>query len=167
MRSAEGGRRKSRGDGVKRATYVVAGRLPSPIKRLFTRVAGATFLVGVLGVVLDEQGRVLLFRHTYRPFAPWGLPSGLMKPNESPPEAIEREVREESGLLVEVVEVLQLRPGARPQRLDVWLRCRSRGGSIRPSAEVDEARFFELDALPPLIAEQECFLREHRSRLVT
>jgi ADP-ribose pyrophosphatase YjhB (NUDIX family) len=150
---------------VKRAAYVVAGRLPSPIKRLITRLAGATFLVGVLGVVLDEKGRILLFRHTYRPFAPWGLPSGLLKPNESPAAAIEREVREETGLSVEVVEVLELRAGSRPQRLDVWLRCRSRGGSARPSAEVDEARYFELDSLPPLIAEQERFLREHRSRL--
>src|SRR5438045_9742820 len=109
MRSAEGGGGKSRGEAVRRAAYILAGRLPSPIKLLLTRAAGATFLVGVLGVVLDEQGRVLLFRHTYRPFAPWGLPSGLMKPNESPVEAIEREVREESGLVIEVVEVLGLR----------------------------------------------------------
>jgi 8-oxo-dGTP diphosphatase len=152
---------------VKRAAYALAGRLPSGIKRLFVRVAGATFLVGVLGVVLDEQGRVLLFRHTYRPFAPWGLPSGLLKPNESPAEAIEREVREETGLMVEVVEILELRAGNNPQRVDVWLRCRSLGGSARPSAEVDEARFFEMDSLPPLILEQERFLREHRSRRAT
>lgn len=152
---------------MKRAAYALAGRFPSGVKRLFVRVAGATFLVGVLGIVLDEEGRVLLFRHTYRPFAPWGLPSGLLKPNESPAEAIEREVREEAGLVIEVVEVLEVRTGARPQRLDVWLRCRSRGGRARPSAEVDEARFFELDALPPLIAEQEQFLRDHRSRLAS
>ena len=152
---------------MKRAAFVAAGRLPSPIKRLFTRAASATFLVGVLGVVLDEDDRVLLFRHTYRPFAPWGLPSGLLKPNESPAQAIVREVREETGLLIEVVEILELRSGARPQRLDVWLRCRSRGGVARPSAEVDEARFFELDALPPLIAEQARFLEDHRSRLAT
>jgi ADP-ribose pyrophosphatase YjhB (NUDIX family) len=152
---------------VKRAAYALSGRLPSPIKRLFVRVAGATFLVGVLGIVLDEEGRVLLFKHTYRPFAPWGLPSGLLKSNESPAEAIEREIREETGLVVEFVEVLEVRAGARPQRLDVWLRCRSHGGMSRPSAEVDEARFFELGQLPPLITEQEQFLREHRSRLVS
>jgi 8-oxo-dGTP diphosphatase len=151
---------------MRRTAYVLAGRLPSPIKRLLTRLAGPTFLVGVLGVVLDERGRVLLFRHTYRPFAPWGLPSGLMKPNESPAEAIEREIREETGLVIDVVEVMELGTGARPQRLDVWLRCRSRGGVAKPSAEVDEARFFELDALPPLIGEQERFLRDHRSQLV-
>jgi len=87
-----------------------------------------------------------------------------LKPNESPAEAIEREIREETGLVIEVVETLEVRAGARPQRVDVWLRCHSRGGSARPSAEVDEARFFELDSLPPLIAEQQRFLRDHRSR---
>jgi len=51
--------------------------------------------------VLDEEGRVLLFRHTYRPFAPWGFPSGRLKPNESPAEAIEREVREHRRFLRE------------------------------------------------------------------
>jgi ADP-ribose pyrophosphatase YjhB (NUDIX family) len=79
--------------------------------------------------------------------------------------AIEREIREETGLVVDVVEVLEVRSGTRPQRVDVWLRCRSNGGVPRPSAEVDEARFFELDSLPPLIAEQERFLRENRARL--
>jgi 8-oxo-dGTP diphosphatase len=152
---------------VKRAAYALSGRLPSSIKRLFMRFAGATFLVGVLGVVLDEEGRVLLFKHTYRPFAPWGLPSGMLKPNESPVGAIEREIREETGLLVDVVEVLEVRAGVRPQRLDIWFRCRSRGGVARPSAEVDEARFFDLESLPPLIAEQERFLRQHRSRFAS
>ena len=150
---------------MKRAAYALSGRLPPSIKRLFVLFASATFLVGVLGIVLDEKGRVLLFKHTYRPFAPWGLPSGLLKPNESPMGAIEREIREETGLVVDVVEVLEVRSGTRPQRVDVWLRCRSNGGVPRPSAEVDEARFFELDSLPPLIAEQERFLRENRARL--
>jgi len=152
---------------VKSTAYRLAGRLPSPIKRLFVRFADATFLVGVLGIVLDDEGRVHLFHHTYRPFAPWGVPSGLLKPNESPAQAIEREVREETGLSIGVVEVLELRTGVRPQRLDVWLRCRSRGGSVRPSAEVDEVRFFEFDELPVLIAEQRQFLEAHRSRLAS
>ena len=147
---------------MRRSVYVLAGRLPPPIKRFLIGLTGARFLVGVLGIVLDPQGRILLCHHTYRPFAPWGLPSGLMKTNESPAAALEREVREETGLVIEVLEILELRTGSNPQRLDVWLRGRSPGGSARPSAEVDEARFFELDALPPLIAEQARFLADHR-----
>ena len=165
MWSAEGRGGQGGGRRVKRALYVLAGRLPSSIKRVLVRFTEAKFMVGVLGIVLDDEGRVLLFRHTYRPFAPWGLPSGFLKPNETPAEAIEREVREETGLAIETIGVLEVRTGARPQRLDVWLRCRSRGGSTKPSAEVDEARFFELDALPPLTSEQERFLRDRRSRL--
>jgi len=90
-----------------------------------------------------------------------------MKPNESPARALEREVREEAGLVVEAVEVMEVRTGSRPQRLDIWLRCRSHGGSARPSAEVDEARFFAFDSLPPLMDEQKRFLLEHRSHLVS
>jgi len=150
---------------IQRMAYRVAGRLPSPLKRLIVRVHEAKFLVGVLGVVTDAEGRVLLFRHTYRPFAPWGLPSGLLKPNESPGDAIVREVREETGLTVEFVDILDVRSAARPRRLDVWLRCRALGGTVTPSPEVEDAAFFEFDSLPPLIVEQERFLRQHRSRL--
>lgn len=152
---------------VQRMAYRVAGRLPSPLKRVIVRMREARFLVGILGVITDSRGRVLLFRHTYRPFAPWGLPSGLLKPNESPGEAIVREVREETGLAVEFVEIMEVRSASGPQRLDIWVRCRSVGGTVRPSPEVEEAAFFELDSLPPLIAEQERFLRDHRLRQQT
>lgn len=145
---------------LSRALYRIAGRLPSPAKRLLTRAREARFLVGVLGVVLDENDRVLLFKHTYRPFAPWGLPSGWVRLRESPSEAITREIEEESGLQVEAVRILAVRNAERPRRIDVWLECRALGGVMRPSAEVVEARFFERSKLPPLIAEQEAFLRE-------
>lgn len=150
---------------MRRTAYRLAGRLPSVVKRALVRFAEQRFLVGIMGVVIDVDDRVLLFKHTYRPFAPWGLPSGHMKANESPSEAIVREVQEETGLAIEVVEILDLRTAQKPQRLDIWLRCRSLGGVWGTSAEVEEARFFDLDALPPLITEQELFLREHRSRL--
>jgi hypothetical protein len=67
--------------------------------------------------------------------------------------------------MVEFLEILDARSASRPQRLDIWIRCKSIGGTVTPSPEVDEAAFFELDSLPPLIVEQEQFLREHRSRM--
>jgi ADP-ribose pyrophosphatase YjhB (NUDIX family) len=107
---------------------------------------------------------VLLFKHTYRPFAPWGLPSGLLKPNESPGDAITREVREETGFEVEFERILDVRAATDPQRLDLWIRCRSIGGRQRFSAEVEDARFFGLEDLPPLIAEQRMFLADLAAR---
>jgi hypothetical protein len=68
---------------LKRLAYGLAGRLPAPVKVLLMQTREARFLVGVLAVVTDDRGRILLFRHTYRPFAPWGLPSGVLKADES------------------------------------------------------------------------------------
>jgi len=53
----------------------------------------------VIGVVRDDQQRVLLLYHPYRP-DPWALPSGWMQRKDSPLTALAREVYEESGLVV-------------------------------------------------------------------
>ncbi|MFD7706584.1 NUDIX hydrolase [Streptomyces sp. NPDC059785] len=56
-------------------------------------------------VVLD-QGRVLLVRRSVRErFLPrvWGVPCGKLEPDESPRDGVLRELKEETGLLGEVV----------------------------------------------------------------
>ena len=40
--------------------------------------------IGVGVVVLDEIGRVLLLRHVFHPFAPWGVPGGWLHRHEDP-----------------------------------------------------------------------------------
>ncbi len=56
-------------------------------------------------VVHDTAGRLLLVRRGHDPHrGRWSLPGGRVEWGESPEEAVEREVREETGLLV--------RPGA-------------------------------------------------------
>jgi 8-oxo-dGTP pyrophosphatase MutT (NUDIX family) len=52
---------------------------------------------GVSAIVDDEEGRVLLVRHSYQPG--WHLPGGGVNAREPPAEAILRELREEVGLL--------------------------------------------------------------------
>ena len=166
MRPAEGRGGQSGGHGVRRFALRLWGKLPGSVKRFSVRFREARFLVGVIGVVIDSDGRVLLFRHTYRPFAPWGLPSGHLRPDETPAEAIVREIDEETGLVAESERTLEIRAGRRPRRLDVWLLCRVAGGTLRLGAEVEEVRFFPLDGLPDLIAEQARFLAEHRALLL-
>lgn len=154
------------GRSLARISYRIAGHLPTRLKLWLVQLREARFLVGVLAVVLDEHDRVLLFRHTYRPFAPWGLPSGVLRPEERIEDSMKREIREEAGLDVEFVEILQVKAGSRPRRIDVWMRYQSRGGgTARPSAEVEAAEFFDLAALPPLIREQEEFLRSRNEEL--
>jgi ADP-ribose pyrophosphatase YjhB (NUDIX family) len=54
-------------------------------------------------VVLDERGRLLLVRRANEPGRGlWSVPGGRVEPGESPAAAVEREVREETGLAVRV-----------------------------------------------------------------
>jgi ADP-ribose pyrophosphatase YjhB (NUDIX family) len=52
--------------------------------------------VGVLGLVVDEAGRVLLVELTYR--HGWYLPGGGVKRKEALDDALRRELREEVGI---------------------------------------------------------------------
>lgn len=127
----------------------IFGRLPRPLRQLATRLMNARFLVGVVAVVRNEAGDVLMLEHVYRPVHPFGLPAGWMKRGEDPSAAIAREVAEECGLRIDVHEVLAVTGGPRPRRVDVWMRCTVAAGSFRPSAEVTAMAWRSPDSLSP------------------
>jgi len=60
--------------------------------------------IGVGALVLDEKKRVVLVKHGYRSYwyGTWILPGGMLEPGETLVECARREVREETGLEVEV-----------------------------------------------------------------
>jgi 8-oxo-dGTP diphosphatase len=112
------------------------------------------FLAGVSAVITNDRGQVLLFKHTYRPKYPWGLPSGWLKKQEDPQEAIQREIIEETGFQVSVKELLSVHNSNHVPLLDVLYFGCFEGGVFQPSSEVSEARFFDLDELPVLLPGQ-------------
>jgi 8-oxo-dGTP pyrophosphatase MutT (NUDIX family) len=57
-------------------------------------------LLGSAAVIPDDQGRVLLVKHSYGRLN-WEIPGGLAELHESATENALREVREETGLEVE------------------------------------------------------------------
>jgi ADP-ribose pyrophosphatase YjhB (NUDIX family) len=62
-----------------------------------------TPIVGVGAVVFDREGRVLLVERGKPPgVGLWSLPGGRLEPRETLVQAVAREVREETGLVVEV-----------------------------------------------------------------
>ena len=130
--------------------------LPSRMRWGLTWLVASKFLVGVLAVIFDEQGRVLLLKHTYRPEYPWGLPGGWLKRGEGAAEAIERELLEETGFVVRAVQPLMMGGDSRRPRLDLVFSCEYQSGTFQTSAEVSEARFFDPGALP---ADMEPYLR--------
>lgn len=62
-----------------------------------------------VGAVVVDGGRVLLVRRGTEPLkGEWSLPGGLVELGETLTAAVIREVREETGLIVEPLELIEL-----------------------------------------------------------
>ena len=114
---------------------------------LYTNPASAA-----AGVVLDDDGRVLLMRRAIRPYqGAWALPAGYQEIDEDPRETVRREVFEETGIEARIdrlLDVLFIPDDPRkPANVTVFL-CRAVGGELQPGSDALEAAWFELDALP-------------------
>jgi ADP-ribose pyrophosphatase YjhB (NUDIX family) len=87
----------------------------------------------------------------------WTLPGGWADVNESPAEAVVREVYEESGYQTRAVKLLALydrRKHDHPPHpwhiYKVFFQCELVGGAPATSIETDEVAFFRQDEIPPL-----------------
>jgi 8-oxo-dGTP diphosphatase len=106
-------------------------------------------------VVFDGAGRLLLVRRGREPDrGRWSLPGGRCEPGETGPEAVVREVREETGLEVAsgllIGHVERPGPGATVYLIEDFA-CTVTGGALRAGDDADDARFVpiaELDGLP-------------------
>ncbi len=128
-------------------------RLVEPYARpfLFTRsrlMRGKT--LGVRGLVLDKDAKVLLIEHTYIPG--WWLPGGGVDSGETAQEAVARELREEAGIspvgppkLLSVHSNEAFFPGDHVLlfRIDAWEPC-----DMTSRGEIKAAGFFGVDDLP-------------------
>ena len=56
--------------------------------------------IGVLAVVVNADGHILVAQHATRPHEPWGLPGGWLARREVPERGVLREVGEELGIPV-------------------------------------------------------------------
>jgi 8-oxo-dGTP pyrophosphatase MutT (NUDIX family) len=122
---------------------------------------GTTLLVvpSVTGLVFDDDGRVLLVRHSNG--GVWVAPGGAIDPGETPQVAVARELAEETGLIVEPTRLLGVYGGSDcrvtysngdvNEYVMTMFECRRLGGELRPDMdEVLDARYCsapELDTL--------------------
>jgi ADP-ribose pyrophosphatase YjhB (NUDIX family) len=104
--------------------------------------------------IVERDGEVLLLRRgAANEHAPgeWEPVSGRVEPDESPSAAVVREVKEETGLDVEVVAPVAtfrfVRGAARTECVGLAFHCRAVDGTIALSAEHDASRWVPRDRL--------------------
>ncbi len=106
---------------------------------------------GGSAIVTDEQGRILMQKRTDS--GNWALPGGVMDIGETLEQCVVREVKEETGLDVEIAglvgiytdpqHVIAYSGGEVRQEFNVTYHARILGGAITVSAESTEVRFIE------------------------
>ena len=114
-------------------------------------------------VVHDASGRLLLVRRGRDPHrGRWSLPGGRVEAGESPEQAVEREVREETGLAVRAGRAGRARadPRGTAPCTTCWTyaarssrpaTCPSRGTTPRTCVFADAATLDGLDCTPLLV----------------
>ena len=101
-------------------------------------------------MAFNSAGELLLIRNTYGNRRLFLLPGGGIERGESPAEAAERELEEETGIRAEVLEARATYVSRAEGKRDlVYLFTALATQAAKPCGiEVEEARFFPLDALP-------------------
>lgn len=105
----------------------------------------------VVAMVRDENGRVLMIQRTDN--SRWALPGGGHDVGESITNTVIREVREETGIEAEVIDlsgiytdpghVMLYDDGEARQQFSMCFRARPVGGQLRTSDETKEVRWVD------------------------
>lgn len=93
---------------------------------LIFRIIQRKYTIGVVGVVFNTDGKVLLVEHVLHPKHPWGLPGGWLEAGEDPAETIARELQEELALIVDCGPIL-LTEMTNRNHLDIAFMCYANG----------------------------------------
>lgn len=115
--------------------------------RLFAiRVWQDKFTVSVVALVVNSKGEVLILDHFLRPGSSWGLPGGFIDPDEAPETAVKRELKEETGIDIEDVSLVEVRTIRR--HVEILFRAKGEGVPILGGREIRAADWFTAENLP-------------------
>ena len=128
--------------------------------------------VGVFVVVRDASSRFLLVKHNYGQ-KKWSLPGGKLEQAELVPVGAKREVQEETGLEVEIGELVGMFPLRLKRGLVILFEAIKTGGILYPeNGEISECRYWRINEIDSseiypaqlaLLYRAECFRNNGRN----
>jgi len=104
------------------------------------------FKIGVFGIILDDQNRILLCHRTDRDL--WNLPGGGMEKGETPWQGVVREVKEETGLEIKVEKMTGVYSKPDQDMIAFAFLCTITGGNMMLTNESDKIEYFKFIELP-------------------
>ena len=104
------------------------------------------FTIGVFGIILDKQDRILLCHR--RDYDLWNLPGGGLESGEFLLDGLKREVKEETGLDIGISKLVGVYD--KPEEKDIVFSfiCDVVAGEITLNDEADKIEYFSVDDLP-------------------
>ncbi len=100
---------------------------------------------------LIEKGDILIVKQRISPTRGWSLPGGKLQRGETLEQAIARELKEETGLIVKVSRLLYVcdKPDAVPPLIHISFLLERIGGGMRlPSDELDANPIYDVKMVP-------------------
>jgi len=118
-------------------------------RRIYWHLVGP-IIVGVKGIIVNEDGKVLLIRHSYGNRQLWYLPGGGVKKRETAADALRREVKEELNVEIEIQRLHGVYfnfAGGKSDHIIVFVGL-LKGGQMRGNPEISAFSFFDPRSLP-------------------
>ena len=104
--------------------------------------------VSVAGVIVDQDDRCLIVQRCDN--GHWEPPGGVLEVDEGVADGLQREVREETGLIVEPVALTGVYKNMRRGIVALVFRCRIAGGELTTNEEVCAFRWASRDEVRSL-----------------
>lgn len=120
--------------------------MPYLMRRQLVRASQTAFTVSVAAIITNDENQTLLLDHVLRIGSGWGIPGGFIKRGEQLEEALQREIREETGLELESVNVLRVRTLDR--HIEALFTAKAVGKAQVKSREINAVGWFTAETLP-------------------
>ena len=104
------------------------------------------FKIGIFAIIFDKKDRVLLCHR--RDYDLWNLPGGGLEKGESPRQGVIREVKEETGLIVETERLSGVYYKPENNEIIFSFVCKIIDGEITLTDEADQINYLDINDFP-------------------